>query len=98
VNADTQYYPALVGLLRVGGGHPFLQIYGALHGVDRAPKLNQNAIPCGLEHAALMPGNQWFKHSPPTGLEQGQGSGLILLHHPAVSDHIGSQDRGQAQH
>ena len=96
IDTDAQDDVAILGLTAVRGGHALLQIDGALHGVDGAGELDQHAVAGHLEDAALMLGDQWLQHLLAPGLERGQRAGLIVLHQPAVADHVGGQDGSEA--
>ncbi len=65
----------------------------ALSGIHRARKLDQHAVAGGLDDAAVVIGDARIEHLFPQNLELRQRARLILAHHPAVTDNIGSQDR-----
>jgi hypothetical protein len=73
-----------------------LQVYRALYRVDSAAKLNEDAISRKFEDTALMLGNERCLNLLPPGLECGQRIGLVLLHEPTITNHIGSQNCSEA--
>src|SRR5262249_46556068 len=77
------------GNIPIGGGHGFLQLHGALHGVYGAGELDDDAVAQELDDAAAMLGHQGLKHIETAGLEGGQRAGLVALDQPAVADDVG---------
>src|SRR5262249_33934120 len=96
IDADAQDDLSVLGQAGIGLGHAVLEVYGTLHSVDRASELDQCAIADDLEDTALVLGDQWLQHLPAPRLEGSERSGLIPLHKPAVADHVGGEDGGQA--
>jgi hypothetical protein len=60
-----------------------------------AGELHEDAIPHQLDDPSAMLGDQGLKDIRASGLERGQGSGLVRLHQARVPDHIGDQDGGK---
>ena len=95
VDADTQHDAAGIWQFAVRYGHIALQVDCTLHGVNRATELDEHAVPSDLEDAAVVASNDRFQHLLPPGPQYGHCTGLILLHQPAVSDHIGRENGGE---
>ncbi len=81
---------------RFGRGHALLQFDRALHGVDGAGELHQHAIAHHLDDAALVLCYQRLEDALAPLPQRRQRAGLVLLHEPAVTDHIGGKDGGEA--
>ena len=75
--------------------HRFLQVDGTLHGVDDAGELDQDAVAHDLEDPSALPCDQWHQDILATRPQQRHRSGLILLHEPAVADHVGGKNGGE---
>jgi hypothetical protein len=67
IDANAKRNGAIVWLTRISVGHPLLEIHSALHGVDGATELDQNAIPRQLENATLMQSDQGLDYIFATG-------------------------------
>ncbi len=96
VDADAQHDPAIFWLIAIGGGHGLLQIDGELHGINGAAELDEPPVTHDLEDAALVAGNQGLQHFLASRLERRQRAGLVPLREPAVADHVGGQNSGEA--
>jgi len=46
--------------------------------------------------AAVVLRHQWFENVPATLFERSHRTGFVLLHEPAVADHVGCQNGGEA--
>jgi hypothetical protein len=62
-----------------------LKVDGALH-----------AVSGHLEDAPLMTRNERLQHLFPPCLQSGKHPGLVLLHPPAIPDHVSSEYGGEA--
>ena len=67
-----------------------------MHGIDRAREFDQRAIAHQLDDAALVLCRQGLDDALATLPQRRQRAGLILLREPAVTDHIGRKDGGEA--
>ena len=72
------------------------RVDGALNRVDRAGELHQHPVARDFEDAALVPGDERFKHLLAAGLEGGESAGLIGFHQAAEADDISGQDGGKS--
>ena len=79
VHPDAQHDLPILGYAFVGGGHGFLQLDGALDGIDCAGELDQHPVAHQLDDAAVMLGDCRLKNLSTPGLERSQGAGLIRL-------------------
>ena len=57
IDADTELDPAIFGNVGIALGYGALDFHGAAHSIDRASKLDQNAITGGLDDAAAILSN-----------------------------------------
>ena len=80
----------------VGRRHGLLQVGRAFDGVDGAAELDEQAVARLLEDAALMTGDERLEDVLAPGSERRQRARLVALHAPAVADHVGGQNRGEA--
>jgi hypothetical protein len=92
VDTNAQHHVTVVWKIGVGFGERLLEVEGALHGVDRTGKFQQNSIPGELEDAALMLKDHRVQHVTAPGLEDGKSASLINTHQPAITNHIGRKD------
>jgi hypothetical protein len=86
----------MTGELAVGFRHAPLQFDRALHGIDRAGEFDHHAIAHQLHDAALVLCHQRLEDALASLPQRRRRDGLILLHEPAVIDHIGGTDGGEA--
>jgi hypothetical protein len=77
-------------------GQAALQCDCALDGVNHARKLGQQTIAHKLKDVAVMGGDLRFEEFLTVGAQPCERAGLILLHEPAVADHIDSDNGGEA--
>ncbi len=95
IDADAQEDVLIVGHARVLRLHRLLQVDGAFHGVDDAGVLDKDAIAHDLEDSPAMLRDQWHQDIVPARPQQRHRSGFILLHEPAVADHVGGKNGGE---
>ena len=80
----------------VGLADLLLQFDGAGDGVDGAGELDQHAVTHHLDDAALMLRHQGLEDSlAARSFRVRERAGLVLLHEPAVADHIGRENGGE---
>src|SRR5262245_46465175 len=83
-------------LSALAAAHALLEVDGALGGVDGARELDQHTIACDLEDTALMLRDQRLQNLATARFEGGERAHLVLLHEAAVTNHVGSENGGQA--
>jgi hypothetical protein len=74
-------------------GHAVLQLNGAAHGVDDAPKLDDAAIAGALDDAAMMHGDRRIDQIATQRAQARQSSIFVGASEPAIADHIRHQNR-----
>ena len=77
----------------VARDHAALDADSAADGIDDAGELHQHAVTCGLDDAAVVPGDVGIDQFAAVRLERTQRCDLIGAHQPAVADDIGGEDR-----
>ena len=95
VDADAELEPALLGNARVAPGHGVLDLDRALHGIDDAGELGQEAIAHGLDDAPVTGRDHRLDQLAKMGLEGAERARFVGPHQPRVADHVGGQDRRQ---
>ena len=96
IDADAQEDVLIGGYACVLRLHRLLQVDGAFHGVDDAGELDKDAVAHDLEDAPALLRDQWHQDIVTARPQQRHRAGLILLHEPAVADHVGGKNRGEA--
>ena len=96
VDPEAKHNAALFRQIPVGAAECLLQLDGALNRVDRAGEFHQDPVARDFEDAALMPGDERFKHVFAARLEDGEGAGLIGFHQAAEADDISGQYGGKS--
>jgi hypothetical protein len=71
-----------------------LDCNSALHGIDRARKIGDDAVAGSVEDPPAMAGDQSVHHRA-AGLEPDERPGLVQPHQPAVAGDVGGEDRGE---
>jgi len=69
-----------------------LDLSSALHRVDHALELNQQAVTHGLDNASAVLGDRGIDQLQAMCLEPRQSTRFVDLHEAAVADHIGGQN------
>jgi hypothetical protein len=72
-----------------------LHLDGAAHGVDDAPKLDDGAIACAFDDAAVVHGDGRIDQVAPQRSEPRQNSILIRAGKPREPDYVGHQNRSK---
>jgi hypothetical protein len=94
VDADAEFDAAVIQRGAVAVGHAGLDGDGAAHGLDGAGEIHQETVAGALDDAAAMGGDVRFDDLAEMRLEEPQRALLVVAHQPAVTDHVGRQDRG----
>jgi hypothetical protein len=96
-DVDPEPEPELLLLreLAISLGDPFLDIDRALDRIDRARELGEYPIAGRLDDTSMVLSKRAFDQCGPKLLETGVRALLVHLHEPAITDHVGGQDRGQ---
>ena len=66
----------------------------ALHGIDRAGEVGDDAVAGGVEDAATMRRDQPVDDGA-ASLQPGERADLVARHQPAVAGNVGGEDRGE---
>jgi hypothetical protein len=85
---DAQDDPPAVLCTLVGDRHGLLKGHGAAYRLDSAGELDQDAVSHDLDDSAVVLRHHRLEDFRAAGLEDGQGAGLVGLHHSAVADHV----------
>ena len=81
------------GDIGVALDHALLRLDGPAHRLDRAGKLNEEAVASGLDDAAAVPGDAGIDQLAPARLELGEGALLVRPHQARIAGDIGGGDR-----
>ena len=92
MDADAKLDAAL-GHAGVALDHGVLHFDRAAHGVDDAAELDERAVAGALDHAPVMHGDGRIDQVAAQRPQPRQGAILVGAGEPAVSDHIGGEDR-----
>ena len=95
VDADAPFHPAFAGNPGITLCHQLLKRDRALHGADHRGELDQHAIAGRLNDPPAMFGNKRIG-SGAMFAQQTRRTRLVGFHQPAVADHIGREDGGEA--
>src|SRR5262249_52557909 len=76
--------------------HPILDIDCALNRINGARELGQGAVTHDPNDTAAVFGEQRFENCFAPVSQRGHRTDLVPLHEPAVADHIGRQNGGEA--
>lgn len=95
VYADAQAYTALAGYAGVRVIHVLLKFDSAGKRIDRASKLDQDAVTHRLEYSAAMFGDERREYLGSPHLEGGERTGFVQLDQTGIADHIDREDRGE---
>jgi hypothetical protein len=95
VDADAQDDAAVVGQLGVPALHCLLNIDRALHRLDHARELGQQAVAHELHDAPAAFGDLRLHQVPAERLEALQGTPLVGAHEARIADHVCSKDGGK---
>ena len=91
-NAELhQFVRGAVGILC---GYRRLHSDSALHGIDRAGEVGNDAIAGNIEDAATMRRDQSVDDGA-ARFQSGQRADVVTRHQPAVASDVGGEDRGQ---
>jgi hypothetical protein len=93
--SDVDTHPKLNALvpgnLGIVVSHGLLHFNRTPHGIHDARKLDQEAVPGGLDNASSVPRNFWINYVLPMGFELGQRTLFVGPHKPRVANHVGGQ-------
>ena len=96
VDADPQLHPPRLGQRGVARLHRLLHLDRALHRVDDTGEFHQHAVAHQLHQPAVVLRKQGLHDLAALLPEQGERSGLVLAHEPAVADHVRGENRREA--
>ncbi len=94
MHANAQLHRLVDGTARVLRGGRGLHRDGALHGIDRAGKVGDDAVAGGVEDPTTMRRDQ-FVDDGAACLQPGERADLVARHQSAVAGNVGGEDRGQ---
>jgi hypothetical protein len=95
MQADSDVDALVDWHLAVPLGHAALEVGRALHRIHYARELGEKAVSYKLEDAAAMLRDFRLEKLLAMCPQALEGARFILLHEPAVPDHIGGQDGGE---
>ena len=93
MDADAKLDAALGRKTGVALDHAVLHLDGAAHGVDHAAELNEASVAGALDDAPVVHGDGRVDQIAPKRPQPRQCAILVGAGKPAVSDHIGRQNR-----
>ncbi len=93
VDTDPQLDAAVLRHVLIAPYECSLDLDRAFSGIHRARKFDQHAVTGGLDDATVVLGDARIEHLFAERLELRQRARLVLAHEPAVTDHVGRQDR-----
>jgi hypothetical protein len=64
----------------------------AVHGIDHAAELGDDAVADQLHNAAVMGGDCRVEDGFPVPLQSSQRAGLVGSHQPRIADYVGGKD------
>jgi len=82
------------GAARILRGYRGLNRDSALHGIDRAGEVGDDAVAGGVEYPAPVRRNQLIDGDA-ARLQPGKRAGLVPRHQPAVAGNVSGEDRGE---
>ena len=95
IYAHAQVDALAIAQAGVASGHAALQDDCAFDRIDDAAEFHQQAVAHQLEDAAVVLGDRWLEQLLAVRTQPFERAGLILLHEPAVADHVGGKDSGE---
>jgi hypothetical protein len=94
MHANAQLHRLVDGIARVLRGDRSLDRDRALHGIDRAAKVGDDAIAGGVEDAAPVRCDQLIDDDAAC-LQPRERADFVARHQPAVASNVGGEDCGQ---
>ena len=94
MHADAELHRLRVVEVGIIGRNGGLHRDGALHGIDRAGEVGDDAVAGGVEDAAPVRRDQLIDDGAAC-LEPGERADLVTRHQPAVAGNVGGEDRGE---
>ena len=95
MDADAELDAAVLRHAGIALDHAVLHLDGAAHGIDHAAELDQRSIAGALDHAPVVHGDGRIDQVAAQRPQPRQRAIFVRAGEPAVSDHVGSQDRRQ---
>src|SRR5271165_962213 len=95
VNANAEDDPPVLRQAGVALDHGVLHFDRATHRVDHAAEFDQRTIAGALYDATVMYGDRRVDEIAAERPEAGKRAVFVGAGHPAESDHVGSEDRGE---
>src|SRR5439155_5766173 len=94
MDANAELHRLVDGSCRVLRGDRALYRDRALHGIDRAGEVGDDAVAGGVEDPAPMRLDQTIDDDA-ARLQPGERVDLVARHQPAVAGNVGGKDRGE---
>jgi len=95
MNADAPFHPTFAGNCGIPLRRQSLQCQGTLDGADHGAGLDQHTVAGGLEDPPAMLRDEWIA-SVAMLTQRLDRARLVEPHQPAVADHVGRKDGGEA--
>jgi len=96
MNANSKFDPFVLWHVGIPIGHAALDVGRAPRRIDGAGKLDQHAVPGGLDDATAMRGNRRVENGFTERFEHGQRAFFVRPHKAAVPGDIRSKHRRQS--
>ena len=93
IDADTEDDALVLGKVGIPGHHAVLNGNRAHDSVGDAWKLDEYAVPGGLDDTTMVTSNRWVGQLSADRFNGSQGADLVRAHEAAVAHHICCEDR-----
>ena len=93
MDADAEFDAPLGRHAGIALDHAVLHLDGAAHGVDHAAELDEGSVAGALDYAPVVHGDGRVDQIAAQRPQPRQGAVLVRAGEPAVSDHVGRQNR-----
>ena len=94
MHADAELHRLVGRAAGILGGDRRLHRDGALHGIDRAGEVGDDAVARGVEDTAPVRRDQLIDDDA-ARLQPGERPDLVARHQPAIAGDVGGEDRGE---
>ena len=95
IDPDTELDPARRRHIGIPPCHSPLNLGGADHRIDHALEFDQHPVARCLDDPPSILGDGGIDELEPMGFQASKRPILVCLHKPAVSDHVGGEDRSE---
>ncbi len=93
IDADPEFDPPILWHVRISPLHALLDLHGTPDCISHTVELHEHAVARRLDDPALVLCDGGIDQFYPVRLEAGERACFVGLHQPAITCHIGCQDR-----